>query len=120
MSSAAYQPFGPAATITFAAGSQSLALVHDQNYWVTDVGGSVLNLHFCRDAVANITRLKSSTPVCSGTPTEQYGYDALYRLREVRTGAGALVEGYAYNATGGRLSQCRVRFAQQQRPPPPL
>lgn len=60
VSSITYQPFGPAMTYAFAAGSQSLSLTHDQNYWVTDVGGSVLNLHFCRDGVANITRLKNT------------------------------------------------------------
>ena len=88
ISALTWQPFGPALTYTFATGSQSLSLSYDQNYWLTDVGGSVLSLHFCRDAVANITRLKTSTPACTGTPTEQYAYDALYRLSQVQNGSG--------------------------------
>lgn len=105
VSTVTYQPFGPALTTTFATGSQSLAMTYDQNYWLTDVAGSVLNLHFCRDSVANITRLKTATPACSGTPTEQYTYDALYRLLQVQNGSGGLVEGYTYNLTGDRLSK---------------
>jgi YD repeat-containing protein len=105
VSTVTYRPFGPAATYTFAAGAQSLALTYDQNYWLTDVGGSVLNLHFCRDGVANITRLQTATPACTGTAMEQYVYDALYRLKQVQDGSGSLVEGYAYNLTGDRLSK---------------
>jgi RHS repeat-associated protein len=80
-------------------------MAYDQNYWLTDVGGSVLNLHFCRDSVANITRLKTTTPACSGTATEQYAYDALYRLTQVQTGSGSVVEAYTYNLTGDRQSK---------------
>ncbi len=105
VSNITWLPFGPALTYTFATGSQSLALAYDQNYWLTDVAGSVLALHFCRDAVANITRLKTATPACTGTPTEQYAYDALYRLIQVQNGSGGLVEGYTYNLTGDRLSK---------------
>lgn len=100
-----YQPFGPVSTLTFATGSQSLSFGHDQNYWITDVAGSVLNLHFCRDAVGNLSRLRTATPACTGTATEQYVYDALYRLTGVQDGAGATIEGYAYNRTGDRLSK---------------
>lgn len=67
--------------------------------------GIIRNLHFCRDAVGNIARLKATTPACSGTPAEQYVYDALYRLSRVEDGSGALVEGYSYNPTGDRLSK---------------
>ena len=105
VSNVTWQPFGPALTYTFATGSQSLSLAYDQNYWLTDVAGSVLNLHFCRDSVANITRLKTTTPACTGTPTEQYAYDALYRLSQVQNGSGGIVEGYTYNLTGDRLSK---------------
>ncbi|MGA9827819.1 MAG: RHS repeat-associated core domain-containing protein, partial [Rhodanobacteraceae bacterium] len=105
VSNITWQPFGPALTYTFATGSQSLALAYDQNYWLTDVAGSVLNLHLCRDSVADITRTKASTPACTGTPIEQYTYDNLYRLTEVDDGSGGLVESYAYNLTGDRLSK---------------
>lgn len=105
VSTITWLPFGPAQTFGFATGSQSLSLGYDQNYWLNDVGGSVLNLHFCRDALANITRLKTATPACTGTPTEQYGYDALYRLTAVQNGSGGTIEGYAYGKTGDRQSK---------------
>lgn len=105
LTSITYRPFGPPATYSFASGGQALALGYDQNDWLTDVTGTVLNLHFCRDAESNITRLRTATPACSGTAAEQYGYDALYRLTTVATGAGSLIEGYTYNLTGDRLGK---------------
>ena len=115
-----YQPFGPAATYTFATGSQSLAFTHDQNYWVTDVAGSVLNLRFCRDGVANITRLKTSTPACTGTAAEQYAYDALHRLTQVQNGSGGVVEAYSYNLTGDRLGKTQGGVTEPYTYPSPF
>jgi RHS repeat-associated protein len=105
ISSVTYRPFGPAADYVFATGGQSLALEYDQNYWLTDVSGSVLDLHFCRDGVGNVTRLKATAAACTGTALEQYDYDALYRLTDVETGGGAQIEGYTYSQTGDRLSK---------------
>jgi len=105
VSSITYLPFGPAQSYAFASGGQSLALTYDQNYWLNDVGGSVLNLHLCRDGLANITRLAASAPACTASAIEQYGYDALSRLTLVQNGSGGTVERYSYGKTGDRLSK---------------
>ena len=105
VSAVSYQPFGSAASYTFAAGSQSLTFGYDQNDWLIDVGGSVLNLHYCRDGMANITRLKTTSPACTGTPAEQYGYDAIYRLTQVQNGSSGVIESYTYNLTGDRTGK---------------
>lgn len=105
LTSITYRPFGPAATYSFASGGQALTLGYDRNDRLTDVTGTVLNFHFCRDAEANFTRLRTATPACSGTPLEQYDYDAPYRLEQVQDGAGSLIEGYSYNLTGDRLAK---------------
>jgi RHS repeat-associated protein len=95
-----YAPFGPPTSYEFPSG-QALSKTYDQNYWVTDVGGSALELHFQRDSVGNIARLTDS----GGTTIEQYGYDGLYRLKSVSDAASANIESYTYDATGDRLSK---------------
>jgi RHS repeat-associated protein len=100
-----WQPFGPPITYTFASGGQTLTKTFDQNYWMTDVAGTALNLHFCRDAMSNITALKSTAPACTGTPNEQYAYDALYRLTHVEDATGGKLQDFTYNKTGDRLTK---------------
>lgn len=100
-----WQPFGPPITYTFAQGSQTLTKTFDQNYWMTDVTGSALNLHFCRDAESNITSLVPSASACTGTPTEKYVYDNLYRLTHVQDGTSADLQDFTYNLTGDRLTK---------------
>ena len=100
-----WQPFGPPITYTFAQGGQTLTKTFDQNYWMTDVTGSALNLHFCRDAESNITSLVPSASVCTGTPTEKYVYDNLYRLTHVQDGTSADLQDFTYNLTGDRLTK---------------
>ncbi|MGH7490283.1 MAG: hypothetical protein ACREMY_32450, partial [bacterium] len=100
-----WQPFGPPITYTFAQGSQALTKTFDQNYWMTDVTGSALSLHFCRDAESNITSIAAASPACSNTPTEQYVYDNLYRLTHVQDGTGSDLQDFTYNLTGDRLTK---------------
>jgi len=100
-----WQPFGPPITYTFAQGGQTLAKTFDQNYWMTDVGGSALNLHFCRDAESNITSLVPTASACAGTKTEQYVYDNLYRLTHVQDGTGSDLQDFTYNLTGDRQTK---------------
>lgn len=100
-----WEPFGPPMDYTFAQGSQSLTKSFDQNYWMTDVTGSALDLHFCRDAESNITSLAATSPACMATPTQQYQYDNLYRLTHVQDGSGNNLQDFAYNLTGDRLSK---------------
>ncbi|MHB8742699.1 MAG: RHS repeat-associated core domain-containing protein [Sulfuricaulis sp.] len=100
-----WQPFGPPITYTFAQGGQTLTKTFDQNYWMTDVGGSALSLHFCRDAESNITSLVPNASACTGTKTEQYVYDNLYRLTHVQDGTGSDLQDFTYNLTGDRLTK---------------
>lgn len=100
-----WQPFGPPITYTFAQGGQTLSKTFDQNYWMTDVTGTALNLHFCRDAESNITSLVPSALACTGTKTEQYVYDNLYRLTHVQDGAGSDLQDFTYNLTGDRQTK---------------
>jgi RHS repeat-associated protein len=46
-----------------------------------------------------------TAPTVPGAPTEQYVYDHLYRLTNVKTAANANIESYTYNGTGDRLSK---------------
>jgi len=100
-----WQPFGPPITYTFAQGGQTLTKTFDQNYWMTDITGSALSLHFCRDAESNITKLASTTPACSVTPSEQYAYDSLYRLTHVKDSTGSNLQDFTYNLTGDRQTK---------------
>lgn len=105
LTSLTWQPFGPPITYTFAQGSQTLTKTFDQNYWLTDVAGNALNLHFCRDAESNITSLAATSPACTATPIAQYSYDNLYRLTHVKDGTGSNLQDFTYNLTGDRLTK---------------
>jgi len=106
-----YLPFGPPLVTTFASGGQSQTRTYDQNYWLTDVTGNALNLHFRRDAMGNIDRYGATAGATP--PVEQYPYDALYRLKQVQDGVGSLIEGYTYNLTGDRLTKSHPPAATQ-------
>ena len=105
LTNVSWQPFGPPITYTFAQGGQTLTKTFDQNYWMTDITGSALNLHFCRDAESNITSLVPSASACTGAKTEQYVYDNLYRLTHVQDGTGSDLQDFTYNLTGDRLTK---------------
>lgn len=111
VTSQTWLPFGPPLVTTFASGAQTQTRAHDANYWLTDITGNALNLHFRRDAMGNIDRY--GTTVGASPPVEQYPYDAHYRLNRVLDAAGGLIEGYSYNLTGDRLTKTRPPTATQ-------
>lgn len=100
-----WQPFGPPRRFAFGGGGQVLTKTHDHNYRVTDVTSNVLDLHFCRDAMGNITKLASAGPACGQPARETYQYDDLYRLTEIDAGNGSPRQAFTYNQTGDRLSK---------------
>ncbi|WP_345777542.1 DUF6531 domain-containing protein [Dyella sp. LX-1] len=97
-----YLPFGPIAGYTLGNG-QTITRSYDANYAVTDVVSPVLNLHFARDAMGNITAL--GNVVDANPAIETYSYDPLYRLTGLKDAQGQPVEAYTYNKTGDRLSK---------------
>jgi RHS repeat-associated protein len=101
VSAVSYLPFGPISSYTLGNG-QTVTRSHDANYAVTDVVSPAFNLHLGRDAMGSISAL-GNTPGASPA-TETYGYDALYRLKDVTDGTATL-ESYSYNKTGDRLSK---------------
>jgi RHS repeat-associated protein len=76
-----------------------------ENYWPTGVESPVLAQHYALDDLGNIEALGPVAGVPA--PTEYYGYDDLDRLTEVRDANQALIEAYAYDATGNRTSKTR-------------
>ena len=103
LTNVAYLPFGSPTVTSFANAGQSQTRAFDQNYWLTDVTGNALTLHFRRDVMGNIDRIGNT--VGATPPTEQYPYDALYRLGQVQDGSGAPIESYTYNLTGDRTTK---------------
>ena len=103
-----YLPFGPITSYTLGNG-ETVTRTYDANYAVTDVVSPVLNLHFARDAMGNITALGSSAG--ASPATEIYSYDPLYRLASVSGPTGTAIEAYTYNKTGDRLSKTSAGLA---------
>ena len=97
-----YLPFGPIASYTLGNG-QTITRTYDANYALTDVVSPVLNLHFARDAMGNITALGNAPG--ANPATETYSYDPLYRLTGLTDGNGNVEEAYTYSKTGDRLSK---------------
>lgn len=99
---ATYVPFGPLASYTLGNG-QVVMRTFDKNLRVSDVTGGSLNLHFSRDIEGNIVALGNAEG--ASPAVETYAYDPQNRLTTVMDAAGAVVEAYAYNKTGDRLSK---------------
>lgn len=97
-----YLPFGPIASYTLGNG-QTITRNYDANYALTDVTSPVLNLHFARDAMGNITALGNAVGV--NPASETYAYDPLYRLTGLKDANGNAIESYTYSKTGDRLSK---------------
>jgi len=101
VSAVTYYPFGPVASITYANG-RVLNRTYDQDYvisGVTDTGTGGLNLTFGRDVLGNLTQ------VTSGATGNNFTYDALNRLTNVKDPTNNPVWTYSYDATGNRLSK---------------
>lgn len=105
LSDVTYYPFGPAAELEYGDGRR-LKRTLNQNYQpgiVEDIGPDGLSLGYEFDAVGNLARLRKGDQ--SEPPLRAYGYDGLNRLTGTRDGAtSALLQGYAYDATGNRSS----------------
>jgi RHS repeat-associated protein len=97
VTNASYLPFGPLSQLSFGNG-QFLNKAYDQNYDIDAITGG-LSLDFSVDEVGNIRQIQSATA------TQNYGYDKLYRLQDVRDQNQSLIEAFTYDATGNRLSQ---------------
>jgi RHS repeat-associated protein len=106
VSGVTYDPFGPVAGIVYGSNSRTLTRKYDQDYVIgsvvdTTVGKTDgLNLTFLRDAVSNLTQVKSSA-----TTGDILLYDGLNRLTTVNNLSNALVAGYGYDGTGNRTSK---------------
>ena len=102
VSNITYLPFGPITSYTLGNG-QTVTRTYDANYAVTDVVSPLLDLHFARDAMGNITALGNSPG--ANPATETYSYDPLYRLTGISGPSGAAIEAYTYSKAGDRLSK---------------
>lgn len=105
VSATAYEPFGPLSQLTFGNG-RVLSKAYDQNYGIDSVADSApggLSLDFTLDAVGNITGIQERLAT-GADAARMVDYDGLDRLTALRDGATP-VEGFAYDATGNRLSK---------------
>jgi len=115
LTQARYHPFGTIAGWTYGNG-----LVHrrtvDRNHRPgiiqtgTEVGNNLvpnpssLSVGYQFDAAGNLTALRKGDQ--ADPPMRTYDYDGLDRLTAVREGGnGLLLQGYAYDATGNRMSK---------------
>ncbi len=107
LTGATYHPFGPVAGWTFGNG-RTMSRTLDLDYrpktiLSTGTGAGGLNLGFGWDAVGNLASLHTSG--LEQPPRITFGYDALGRLTTFQDGpTGAVIEQYAYDATGNRTS----------------
>ena len=90
-----YLPFGPIERLHYGDG-RIQERRHDLDYAPLRLTGADLDLTIETDAVGNLIRLDS------GATGNRLHYDGLDRLTEVRDPTGALLEGFAYDATGNR------------------
>ncbi len=99
-----YLPFGPSTGWHYGNG-RTLARDFDLDYRAIAIsdGRDGLNLGFGYDAAGHLTQLQSGT---ASTPqASRLEYDALGRLTHFRDGpSDAVIDQYAYDATGNRLS----------------
>ncbi|HEY2344968.1 MAG TPA: phospholipase A2 [Xanthomonadaceae bacterium] len=107
VSAVAYSPFGPANTITYRSGAnvRTLSRSYDLDYVIQGVvdGSSVgdgLNLTYSRDAVGNLTQIKTSA-----TTGNKFVYDGLNRLTQANDLSGNHLWRYTYDTTGNRMTE---------------
>jgi RHS repeat-associated protein len=93
-----YQPFGPMSSIAFGHG-QTLAKQWDRNYEPDAITSPAIDYDYTLDDVGNLTRIQSAIE-----GEQRYGYDSLDRLESIREQNEALIESFAYDATGNRTS----------------
>jgi len=100
-----HYPYGPAWWWTYGNG-RKLTRSRTQSGrpgFVEDARAGGLNEGYWFDAAGNLESLRNASQ--ADPPKRKYAYDGLDRLIEMRDGASdALLQGYAYNATGDRTS----------------
>lgn len=109
VSAVKYLPFGPLSSLTL--GSGTLARVqtraYDGNYGIDKVSDSAASNPFSEDYTldnaGHVTQVVERTGV-STVVTKDFSYDGLDRLKLHKNGA-TTVEGFAYDATGNRVSK---------------
>ncbi|MBL8263232.1 MAG: RHS repeat protein [Xanthomonadaceae bacterium] len=105
LTNATYYPFGPVAEWSYGNG-RLMKRSLNQNYqpgFVEVVGAGGLSLGYEFDQVGNLKRLRGADQ--ADPPRRVFGYDGLNHLTENRDGvSNALLEGYAYDKTGNRIS----------------
>jgi RHS repeat-associated protein len=101
-----YLPFGPMASFTYGNGA-NLQLEHDQNYRLramrvtpSAVNDAVYDRHYDYDATSNII---SITDRKAKERSQQFNYDALYRLTAATGSYGQT--SYHYDAVGNRTAR---------------
>ncbi|GAB3039922.1 hypothetical protein GCM10027285_25660 [Oleiagrimonas citrea] len=102
VSNVSYLPFGPIESYTLGNG-QTITRSYDADYRLTDLTSPLLNLHYARDALGNITAMGDAPG--ANPASESYSYDPLQRLTAVTESDSSTLESYTYNKTGDRLSK---------------
>lgn len=109
LSGATYYPFGPVSRWTYGNG-RILRRSLNQNYqpgFVEDTAPGGISEGYSFHAAGNLESLRKADQLDPARRT--YRYDGLDRLTEVRDGAnapnGALLQAYAYDATGNRTGK---------------
>ncbi|MFZ5635879.1 MAG: HNH/ENDO VII family nuclease [Pseudomonadota bacterium] len=110
LTGATYRPFGPVSGWTYGNGL-ALRRSFDANGLPVAVedgpanGNSIgIALGYRFDAAGNLDRLRSGRANDPAAMAQTYAYDGLDRLTEVRDAQALLLERYAYDRTGNRLS----------------
>jgi RHS repeat-associated protein len=112
VSNVTYYPYGPVNVITFGNG-RTLTKTYDQDYNIDSIASSSatgFKLDATVDVLGNLTN--ASNTLGAGTPTQQYSYDPLYRLINVKDGSGTSLESFTYGLTGDRLNKTLQGTAQ--------
>lgn len=109
VSDSKYQPFGPAVETTLGNGLKRNRPRDLDGRLTTNAvlnGGAALqSIAYGYDADSQISQLTNSV---SPTLSQSYGYDAIFRLTGVTSGAGN--QGFAYDANGNRTSASGSTF----------
>jgi RHS repeat-associated protein len=101
---ATYYPFGPVAEWAYGNG-RLMQRSLNQNYqpgFVEDPFAGGISIGYEFNEVGNLVKLRTADQ--TDPPLRLLGYDDLNRLTEVKDSAQALLQGYAYDATGNRES----------------
>src|SRR6185312_14817891 len=105
LSSVGYYPFGPVKILRFGI-NRTLSKTYDTDYAIDKVVSSDANglaVDAAVDVLGNLTN--ASSVVGASSPTQQYQYDPLYRLTNVKDASNNSLLALSYNLSGDRLSK---------------